>query len=515
MFTYKYDSFLISDLLYVFHLQFHTDVRALPFSQDPRSPKHVVHDVSRSPGSAHPMPPSPPISPHIPQRSTSATTHTVESPSPSSKQQISHSTPYAHTLRSSKIAPTPTVSASTLSTHPVATSSSYSSSNSVGYQPQSNSVPRAAAFAATATPAASSTSSLDALDARVAELRSQRDRLVARLSTLEEQLAEYDVGLDEVEHIVEFQSTLSGTPVDRPSVVFRIAEEYMQTQKRAADVRKEFMDAVRVQKRQKAMGPSSTPAIDSFRPQNLSLDSISSYSYDSTPRNDYHPSVSSAPPPPPQSLQQQQRGTPTTLPNWNAPPPMPNAPPAAFDSPQQQRIPLDKAASAPIDALFGIDEIVDCTQALDERRRNQISTPPQPSPIAQIREVDSSFDDENMMADEGNTNTRADTNSEGKQLTVRGDGTSIDDNDAEESKPVQYIDYEDAEKDYLEVDALMRTNEMWSQLWEDSERLNKDIFGHGSFRGKQGQTIAAALRSEDVFVLMPTGGKLSCFLMRA
>ena len=33
----------------------------------------------------------------------------------------------------------------------------------------------------------------------------------------------------------------------------------------------------------------------------------------------------------------------------------------------------------------------------------------------------------------------------------------------------------------------------------------KSYFGHGNFRGKQRYVVAAALRGEDVFVLMPTG----------
>jgi superfamily II DNA helicase RecQ len=44
---------------------------------------------------------------------------------------------------------------------------------------------------------------------------------------------------------------------------------------------------------------------------------------------------------------------------------------------------------------------------------------------------------------------------------------------------------------------------------------NARVFGHRAFRPRQREIVAAALRGEDIFVLMPTGGgKSLCFQAR-
>ena len=43
----------------------------------------------------------------------------------------------------------------------------------------------------------------------------------------------------------------------------------------------------------------------------------------------------------------------------------------------------------------------------------------------------------------------------------------------------------------------------------------KKVFGYDAFRGRQAEVIQAALRGEDVFVIMPTGGgKSLCYQVR-
>jgi bloom syndrome protein len=55
-----------------------------------------------------------------------------------------------------------------------------------------------------------------------------------------------------------------------------------------------------------------------------------------------------------------------------------------------------------------------------------------------------------------------------------------------------------------------------AQLWARAKSLNRSVFGHGEFRGRQGVTVAAALMGQDVFVLMPTGGgKSLCYQLTA
>ena len=49
-------------------------------------------------------------------------------------------------------------------------------------------------------------------------------------------------------------------------------------------------------------------------------------------------------------------------------------------------------------------------------------------------------------------------------------------------------------------------------LLQEMNQINKSVFHHDSFRGCQAQAIEAALKGEDVFILMPTGGgKSLCY----
>jgi superfamily II DNA helicase RecQ len=63
---------------------------------------------------------------------------------------------------------------------------------------------------------------------------------------------------------------------------------------------------------------------------------------------------------------------------------------------------------------------------------------------------------------------------------------------------------------------MTSSDPLHAQRWARAKSVSATTFGFESFRGKQGPTVAAALRGEDTFVLMPTGGgKSLCFMVPA